>query len=299
MSNIEYEAKIYDVDPADIAGKLAKLDAKEVGSYNFRRYVFDTIPAKPDRWVRLRSDGKQATLTVKEITADTIDGTHEWEVEVSDMETTLEILAKIGIKPRGYQENKRQEYDLELLLQAARLAPSSYGMEQWNIIVAQDAKLRAQLKKASSIVNGSRFDASHILVFTAKTASGFDKHMTHMLRDVKGANVVTAAAMKAGWKHWAKTDFKIYDTPDGLHQWAARQAYIALGFVMLAAAERGIDSCAIEGFSIDKVVAVLESFKLINRDNDLPVVMLALGYRADESTHPRTRREMDEIVTWY
>ena len=113
MSNIEYEAKIYDVDPADIIEKLTNLGAKEVGNYNFCRYVFDTIPAKPDRWVRLRSDGKQATLTVKEITADTIDGTHEWEVEVSDMETTLEILAKIGIKPRGYQENKRQEYDLD------------------------------------------------------------------------------------------------------------------------------------------------------------------------------------------
>ena len=113
MSNIEYEAKIYDVDPADITEKLTNLGAKEVGNYNFCRYVFDTMPAVPDRWVRLRSDGKQATLTVKEITADTIDGTHEWEVEVSDMETTLEILAKIGIKPRGYQENKRQEYDLD------------------------------------------------------------------------------------------------------------------------------------------------------------------------------------------
>ncbi len=201
---------------------------------------------------------------------------------------------------KKFDINKKiSDDDIELLLQAARLAPSSYGMEQWNIIVAQDAKLRAQLKKASSIVNGSRFDASHILVFTAKTASGFDRHMTHMLRDVKGMNAVTAAAMKAGWKHWAKVDFKIYDTPDGLHQWAARQAYITLGFVMLAAAERGIDSCAIEGFSIDKVVAVLESFKLINRDNDLPVVMLALGYRADGSTHPRSRRDMDEIVTWY
>ena len=112
MSNIEYEAKIYDVIPADIAVKLATLGAKEIGSYNFRRYVFDTIPATPNRWVRLRSDGQHATLTVKEITAEAIDGTHEWEVEVSDLETTLEILAKIGIKPRGYQENKRQEYDL-------------------------------------------------------------------------------------------------------------------------------------------------------------------------------------------
>lgn len=113
MSNIEYEAKIYDVIPADIVAKLARLGAKEIGSYNFRRYVFDTIPATPNRWVRLRSDGQHATLTVKEITAEAIDGTHEWEVEVSDLETTLEILAKIGIKPRGYQENKRQEYDLD------------------------------------------------------------------------------------------------------------------------------------------------------------------------------------------
>ena len=112
MSNIEYEAKIYDIIPADIVAKLARLGAKEIGSYNFRRYVFDTIPATPNRWVRLRSDGQHATLTVKEITAEAIDGTHEWEVEVSDLETTLEILAKIGIKPRGYQENKRQEYDL-------------------------------------------------------------------------------------------------------------------------------------------------------------------------------------------
>ena len=112
MSNIEYEAKIYDVIPADIVAKLARLGAKEIGSYNFRRYVFDTIPATPNRWVRLRSDGQHATLTVKEITAEAIDGTHEWEVEVSDLETTLEILAKIGIKPRGYQENKRQEYNL-------------------------------------------------------------------------------------------------------------------------------------------------------------------------------------------
>lgn len=113
MSNIEYEAKIYDVDPADITEKLTNLGAKEVGNYNFCRYVFDTIPATPNRWVRLRSDGQHATLTVKEITAEAIDGTHEWEVEVSDLETTLEILAKIGIKPRGYQENKRQEYDLD------------------------------------------------------------------------------------------------------------------------------------------------------------------------------------------
>ena len=97
---------------------------------------------------------------------------------------------------------------------------------------------------------------------------------------------------------WAKTDFKILGDDDKLHQWAARQAYIALGFAMMAAAERGIDSCAMEGFSIDKLTDILEDVKLIDRDKELPVVMLALGY-GNKKPHSQTRRMMDEIARWY
>ena len=113
MSDIEHEAKIINISPATIRRRLKKIGATKVGDYHFRRYVFDTIPASPDRWVRLRSDGKSTTLTVKEINSSTIDGTNEWEVTVSDLATTLKILEKIGIKPRGYQENKREEYQLD------------------------------------------------------------------------------------------------------------------------------------------------------------------------------------------
>ncbi len=113
MSDIEHEAKITNIDPVVVRHRLKKIGATKVGDYHFRRYVFDTIPASPDRWVRLRSDGKSTTLTVKEINSNTIDGTNEWEVAVSDLATTLKILEKIGIKPRGYQENKREEYQLD------------------------------------------------------------------------------------------------------------------------------------------------------------------------------------------
>ena len=113
MSDIEHEAKIINISPATIRRRLKKIGATKVGDYHFRRYVFDTMPASPDRWVRLRSDGKSTTLTVKEINSSTIDGTKEWEVAVSDLATTLKILEKIGIKPRGYQENKREEYRLD------------------------------------------------------------------------------------------------------------------------------------------------------------------------------------------
>lgn len=112
QDNIEYEAKILDINVDSIVKKLHEVGAIEGRTYMFRRYVFDTIPAVKGRWVRLRSDGTTATLTVKEIRDSTIDGTHEWEVEVSDIATCLTILEKIGIQPKGYQENRRVEYTL-------------------------------------------------------------------------------------------------------------------------------------------------------------------------------------------
>lgn len=113
MSNIEHEAKVLNVDVEDVRSKLDVLKATKIADYNFRRYVFDTIPETPNRWVRLRSDGQETTLTVKEISTNEIDGTEEWEVTVSNFDATLAILGKIGINARGYQENTREEYNLE------------------------------------------------------------------------------------------------------------------------------------------------------------------------------------------
>ena len=120
-----------------------------------------------------------------------------------------------------------------------------------------------------------------------------------MLREVKGMNAVAMATYKTFWRQWAKKDFRLFDDSGRVHDWTARQAYIALGFTMLAAAERGVDSCPIEGFSVEGATEVLTDFKLIDSKNDLPVVMLALGYRADKPKHPHSRREMDEVVRWY
>lgn len=110
--NIEFEGKILAVDVEKVTSAIMTAGGKVVGDYTFRRYVFDTIPAKDGLWVRLRTNGKEATLTVKEIKKDTIDGTSEWEVVVSDFDTTLAILQKSGLQPKGYQENRRVEFSL-------------------------------------------------------------------------------------------------------------------------------------------------------------------------------------------
>lgn len=110
--NIEFEGKILDIDVDHVISTIKAVGGKQVGNYTFRRYVFNTLPAKQGRWVRLRTNGEKTTLTVKEIAHDDIDGTSEWEVEVSDFETTLAILQKSGLSHKGYQENRRIEFSL-------------------------------------------------------------------------------------------------------------------------------------------------------------------------------------------
>lgn len=217
-------------------------------------------------------------------------------IAIKDIESALKFRRAM----KSFDASKKiNEEDIELILEAIRLTPTSYGFEPFNVIVAQDTDFRKKLEKAAG-VNAAKFTASHLLIFTAKTGEELtrkDCHIDHMLRDVAYMNAVIRTGYKTFWKKWAKTDFKIFGDNEKLHQWAARQAYIALGFAMMTAAERGIDSCAMEGFSIDKLAEILEELKLIDREKDLPVVMLALGY-GNKEPHSQTRRDINEIIKY-
>ncbi len=112
-NNIEYEARILNIDIESIKAKLNFMGATPLSSYLQRRYVFDVIPAKKGTWIRLRTNGNKSTLALKQIDKYTIDGTREWETEVSDFDAMQQILERAGIKPKGYQENKRTAYQLD------------------------------------------------------------------------------------------------------------------------------------------------------------------------------------------
>jgi adenylate cyclase class 2 len=109
----EFEGRILNVDVEVVRSKIIQAGGEKLKELDFKRYVFDVIPKKYNTWVRLRSDGETTTLTVKEIRNDDVDGTDEWEITVPDVDTTLKILEKIGLKSKGYQENRRELYDLD------------------------------------------------------------------------------------------------------------------------------------------------------------------------------------------
>jgi adenylate cyclase class 2 len=112
MSDIEYEGKILDIDVQAISESICAADGTQNGDWTFRRYVFDTVPAKPGKWARLRTNGITTTLAVKEIQDDSIEGTSEWEIEVSDFDKTLTILTKCSMSITSYQENRRINFAL-------------------------------------------------------------------------------------------------------------------------------------------------------------------------------------------
>jgi len=103
----EYEVKILDINVKDIENKLKILGAKKLKVKNMRRYVYDVIPKKENTWIRLRDTGEKTTLTIKEFTKDSIDGTREIELKVNDFDTAHELLKKLGFLEKAYQENKR------------------------------------------------------------------------------------------------------------------------------------------------------------------------------------------------
>lgn len=112
MSRIEYEVRVLDINKEEIQEKLKKLNAVLVEDVFQKRYVYDFKPAIPSKWIRLRTNGNKSTLTIKNIESSKIDGTKEIEIEVSDFDTTNEILRELGYNHRGIQENKRIKYDL-------------------------------------------------------------------------------------------------------------------------------------------------------------------------------------------
>ncbi len=109
----EYEIRILEINKEKIINQLEKLGAVKKGEYHQKRYVYDLKPAQNGKWIRLRTNGSETTLTYKDIVSDTIDGTREVEFKIEDFDIANEFLNKIGFVAKAYQENNRIRYTMD------------------------------------------------------------------------------------------------------------------------------------------------------------------------------------------
>lgn len=128
----EYEVRVLDIDKEKIETKLNQLGAQKVADYDYKRRIYNFTPAVDHKWIRLRTDGKKTTLTIKKLESLEIDGTKEMEIEVSNFEETDNMLNELGYKSHTYQENKRTRYilnDVELDIDSWPYIPTYLEIE--------------------------------------------------------------------------------------------------------------------------------------------------------------------------
>ncbi|WP_409288116.1 NAD(P)H-dependent oxidoreductase [Peribacillus sp. SCS-37] len=193
---------------------------------------------------------------------------------------------------------KISEDDFRFILETGRLSPSSIGMEPWKFVVVQNPELRSKIREVSWGAQGQLPTASHFIMILARRDVTYDsEYFVSQLRETKKMPEEVITALTSRYKDF-QNDFGLLENKTALFDWSSKQTYIALANMMTAAAMIGIDSCPIEGFDADRVNKILEDEDLLENGKLGISVMAAFGYRAENPSREKTRRSMEQIVTW-
>ena len=188
--------------------------------------------------------------------------------------------------------NKIPEATLNTILEATKLAPSSFGLTPYKIIVIEDEETRKKLQP--HFYNQPQVGESSALVIFATWNSITEKEVAEYMQEIAEERGVPVDSLKdfAGYINGSIKNL----TPEQLQIWAAKQTYIALGFTLVAAASEEIDATPMEGFIPDAVDEAL-GLKELGLHS---VVAVTLGYRDAANDYlsgaKKVRRATEKLI---
>lgn len=188
--------------------------------------------------------------------------------------------------------NKIPEATLNTILEATKLAPSSFGLTPYNIIVIEDEETRKKLQP--HFYNQPQVGESSALVIFATWNSITEKEVSEYMQEIAEERGVPVESLNdfAGYINGSIKNL----TAEQLQIWAAKQTYIALGFTMVAAATEEIDATPMEGFKPDAVDEAL-GLKALGLHS---AVAVTLGYRDAANDYlsgaKKVRRASEKLI---
>jgi len=228
--------------------------------------------------IRSRVEQSEDIRNMKTVEASTLLENLKWRYAVKKFDSTRKI----------------PEATWKSLEEVLVLSPSSFGLQPWRFFLVKDASVREQLR-AVSWNQPQVTDASHLVVLarrTSVTTADVDKYVERIaaVRGVPVASIADYRQMMLG----------SVSNPAGLpggnmDTYTRSQVYIALGFLLFAAAQFGVDACPMEGFdpaAYDKILG------LPGLGYNATVVG-ALGYRASDdwlASLPKVRYETKDLI---
>lgn len=194
---------------------------------------------------------------------------------------------------KAYDSSKKvSQEDLNKILEAARLAPTSSGLQPFRVIVVENQELKEQMIKGALNPEVMK-DCSQVLVFAA-----WDSYSDEKIDKVYDHHTDVRELPRGRFGSYTDHIKTLYNGQNAEEHFAhtARQTYIALGLAMAQAAELKIDSTPAEGFS-NEVVDEMLGLKELGLKS---VTLLYLGYRDLEKDYlshmKKVRIPMEEFI---
>jgi nitroreductase / dihydropteridine reductase len=182
---------------------------------------------------------------------------------------------------------------VDAILEAISLTPTSSGLQPYEVFVITNPELRAKIRPVAWD-QAQITDGSHLLVFAAwdnYTEARIDAVLARIV-ELRGE----VGARMSSYYDTLKANYLARDAEVN-YAHAARQAYIALGIALTAAAFEGVDATPMEGFDADAVDEILG----LRAKGLRAVTLVPLGYRAEGSDWlagmPKVRKAMSDLVT--
>lgn len=182
---------------------------------------------------------------------------------------------------------------VDRIVEAARLAPTSSGLQPFEVIVVTNPEVRAQIR-AVAWNQAQITEGSHLLVFAA-----WDNYTSDRINEMFDYTNEVRGFKNEGWEAYRQKLLAWYPGRDAQvnFEHAARQAYIGFGASVIAAAFEGVDATPMEGFdpaAVDEILGLkARSLK--------SVTLLPLGYRQEEGDWlaklQKVRRPRAQFVT--
>jgi nitroreductase len=179
---------------------------------------------------------------------------------------------------------------LDTILDAISLAPTSFGLQPYSILVIENASILEKIKPIA-MIQPQITEASALLVFAVWHTLTIEK-IEEYIQLIADERNVTVESLK-NMQDVIASQLKNSDSDNFI--WNSKQAYVALGFALVAAAELEIDSTPMEGFDKSQLDVLLNLKEKGLRSS----VIMTLGYRDAKNDYlanlKKVRREKEKL----
>jgi nitroreductase/dihydropteridine reductase len=192
-------------------------------------------------------------------------------------------------------EKEIPQQDMDTILESGNLAATAYGLQPFEFILITDQSVKESLVEHAY---GQEHLAQNSALITIAIRTDIDEaYITKYIEHTAAVRNIPVEGLE-GFKQ-SMIGALTSRSQEERNHWAQKQAYIALGTMMAAASELGVDNHAAEGFVPEKFDEVLQ----LKEKNLQSTVLLALGYRTEnpdakeEMFKVKVRKEIADMVT--